>query len=240
MGLSLQIGSLDRLSPNDQQRQIVELFNKLENYLNAQVTVYVRNDAKKPYPHFKQGDILFDLLGAPQSLQIFEYNGKKLVPLTVASLVGGVTFDDITGQLNIISRGSGSGTDNSLYLKSNGAGGWELATPNQLIANFTAAVALAAYDPVTNSGQLADSTNLAHKGRVIGIVKAATAIGNVGQAVIEGTIIDAGWSLAPNTKLFLNGTTISATAPTTGFSQLLAIARTDMEVLVQPKHAIQL
>lgn len=240
MGLSLQIGSLDRLSPEDQQRQIVELFNRLESYLNGQVTVYVRNDAKKPYPKFKQSDILFDLLGAPGSLQLFEYNGKELVPLTFESLVGGVTFDNITGLLNIVTRGSGSGNDASLYLKSNGADGWELASISQIYVNFTAAVDLAAYDPVTNNGELADSDNLAHNGRVVGVVKAATFTGAIGLAIIEGTIIDPSWVWAPNTKLFLNGTTLSATAPTTGFSQMLAVARTDMEILIQPKHAILL
>lgn len=133
MSISLHIGSLDRLSPEDQQRQIVELFNRLESYLNGQVTVYVRDNLKKPFPKFKQGDLLFDLAEAPGSLQIYEWNGVELVPITVASLVGGITYDDIDGTLDLIAKGSGSGTDPTLFLKSDGAGGWELADPNDYV-----------------------------------------------------------------------------------------------------------
>ena len=127
MGISLQVSSLDRLTPNDKDRLFTELFKKLENYLNNQVTIYVRTDPKQVYPKFKKGDLLFDLTNAVGTIQLFVYNGVELLPLSFESLVGGIDFDDISGFINLITRGIGSGNDASLYLKSDGADHWELA-----------------------------------------------------------------------------------------------------------------
>jgi hypothetical protein len=79
--ISLQIGSLDRLSPEDQQRQIVELFNRLENYLNDQLVIHVRRNVKDPFPKFAVGDLLFDFTVEEGYVTIFQWDGKKLVPI---------------------------------------------------------------------------------------------------------------------------------------------------------------
>jgi hypothetical protein len=158
MPISLHAGPLERLSPEDKIRQIQELFHKLEDHINAQVEIYVKFSEKQKDPEFKKYDILLDLVVAPGFVTFFEWNGVELIPLAGGGDVGEITFDDITGDLDIIERGvgsglnpllflksdgadhwvlsdlnlisygSGSGGDNSLFLKSNGAGGWELAS----------------------------------------------------------------------------------------------------------------
>ena len=133
MPISLHAGPLERLSPEDKIRQIQELFHKLEDHINAQVEIYVKFSEKQKNPEFKKYDLLLDLVASPGFLTIFEWNGQELVPLAGGGAVGEITFDDITGDLDIVDRGVGSGTDDTLFLKSDGAEHWVLAALNLLL-----------------------------------------------------------------------------------------------------------
>jgi hypothetical protein len=99
---------------------------------------------------------------------------------------------------------------------------------------------LAAYVAVTATGALANSANLAHFGRVIGITSNAISSGFSGLLRDSGEVTNTGWSWTAGTKLFLNGTVLSSTPPTTGFSQLIAIARNSHTVFVQLEPPILL
>jgi hypothetical protein len=95
-----------------------------------------------------------------------------------------------------------------------------------------AAEALAAFRVVTVDGHLADSANLAHFGSVAGITKAAASAGFMALVAQSGELENPSWSWTPNTKLFLNGTALSATAPTSGFSQFVATAINATTILI--------
>lgn len=110
----------------------------------------------------------------------------------------------------------------------------------QILVDFLAAQDLQAYDPVTLLGTIGDSSVVTQRGKVIGLVMSDVESGFIGQAIIEGEIENPAWSWSPGTKLFLNGSTLSATPPTTGYSQQIAVAETDTSIVVQPKPAILL
>jgi hypothetical protein len=123
--------------------------------------------------------------------------------------------DYFTGQLLMVPRTTGSAS---------------LAAEETDIAEIQAAVDIPALSLITANGQIADSNNIAHFNRVVGIVMAAVLTGFIAEAVVEG---EPSWSWAPNSKLFLNGTTLSATPPSSGFSQLVGIARNVQTVFIR-------
>ena len=112
--------------------------------------------------------------------------------------------------------------------------------PSEVLVPFLAAVNLTQYQPVTVDGLLANSATLAHKNKVIGLVWATVASGFSGNALLEGEMTNPLWTWTAGSPLYLNGTTLSQTPPTTGFLQRIAVARTDMTIIIQPKHPILL
>jgi hypothetical protein len=100
------------------------------------------------------------------------------------------------------------------------------------LLDVQAAENIPAYTFITATGFKADSNNTAHFGKVIGIVQLATLIGFVASAVDEGEIQNPVWSWTPGAKLFINGTSISTTPPTSGFSQKVAVAENANTIIV--------
>jgi hypothetical protein len=80
------------------------------------------------------------------------------------------------------------------------------------------------YLPVTSTGVSANSSTIAHRGKVIGINNATVTSGFMGEAVGYGTITNSGWSWTIGDKIFLNGTALSTTAPSSGFIQFIGTA----------------
>ena len=119
------------------------------------------------------------------------------------------------------------------------AGASVAAEAEQVVIDFVASENLTQYDPVTLTGSKADSADLAGWNRVIGLVLEDVESGFMGRALVEG-IIEADWDWTPGTKLFLNGSVLSPIPPVNGFSQMIAVAQTDMAILVQPQPAIRL
>lgn len=129
--------------------------------------------------------------------------------------------------------------DGILYIKDTD-GNERIVGPSDLVVDFLAAVNLNQYDPVTVDGLLANSGTTAHKNKVIGLVWADVLSGHIGHALLEGEMTNPLWSWTAGSPLYLNGTSLSQTPPTTGFLQRIAVARTDMTIIIQPKHPILL
>lgn len=108
------------------------------------------------------------------------------------------------------------------------------------IVSVVAVDTIAEFDPVTILGNKADSGNSAHLGKVIGLSQAATAIGFVASVIVEGLAINGAWSWTPGAPIFLNGTTLSQTAPSTGFVQEIGIAKASDTIYVDLSMPVKL
>lgn len=93
-----------------------------------------------------------------------------------------------------------------------------------VLIDFSATAIISVFDPVTSFGTIADSTIIAQRNKVIGINTYAVGSGFIGQAVGFGKIVNNVWSWTIGDKIFLNGTTLSTTAPSTGFIQIIGTA----------------
>jgi hypothetical protein len=107
------------------------------------------------------------------------------------------------------------------------------------IVEVNATENIAALSFITANGKTADSGNTAHCSRVIGFVQNAALSGHAAQVIVEGDVTYSGWSWAPSQELFLNGTSISATPPNSGFSQLVAVAQSAQTIFVRLQQPIQ-
>lgn len=209
--------------------QIGEFASKLEDYLNGQVGIHFLLDKTKRRPTLTQGDLVFDFTDHPEFATLQQWDGKRLVPLNV---------ETIPGYIDLIQRGIGSGTDSRMFLASKGDGHWELRIPERI--EFQAAEVIPPFSLATATGRVANSNNFAYYNKVIGMVDVSVASGFIGYAFSEGELTNGAWAWTPGAKLFLNGTTLSATAPATGFSQLVAIARTSNTIIMRLAQAVLL
>lgn len=214
------------------QFQIGEILAILENYLNHEVSIHIvdQNNVNKRLPTMTKGDIVFDFTKSPGIATLQQWDGTKLVPLG---------FDTISGTIDLVERGDGSGTNPNLFLASDGNGGWELRIPEEPL-EFLAAEAIPPFSLATAQGNIADSNNFAHYNKVIGMVDVAVPNGTIGYAKDDSEVTNLSWAWSPGSKLFLNGTTLSVTPPTTGFSQLIAVARTPQIIIMKMAQAVLL
>lgn len=97
-----------------------------------------------------------------------------------------------------------------------------------------------AFTFITFTGFKVDSSNLGHYGKVFGLVPMATNTGFIANVMEEGEVTNPSWSWSPGTKLFINGTTISSTPPSSGFSQLVAVAKSADTIVVRIEPPILL
>lgn len=93
-----------------------------------------------------------------------------------------------------------------------------------VLIDFSATALINAFDPVTSLGTVADSSIVAQRNKVIGLAIATVGSGFVGQAVGFGKITNSLWSWTIGDKIFLNATSLSTTAPSTGFIQIIGTA----------------
>lgn len=102
--------------------------------------------------------------------------------------------------------------------------------------SFNAQENILAFQAVTSDGKLGNSNLIQQKNKIIGIAQSNVNTGFVGNATGFGTIQNPSWNWTIGDKIFLNGTSLSSTAPSTGFSILLATAtKTDtIDVIIQP------
>jgi hypothetical protein len=97
--------------------QIGEFVNKLEDYLNSQIGIHFLQDNRRR-PTLIAGDLVFDFTNHPEFATLQQWDGEKLIPLDLSA---------ISGYIDLVAQGIGSGTDASLFLRSDGAGHWVLA-----------------------------------------------------------------------------------------------------------------
>lgn len=90
----------------------------------------------------------------------------------------------------------------------------------KIFVDVVAAENLSKYDVVTVDGYKADSSNLGHINKVLGIIINDTVVGVLGQVQILGEIINTDWTWS-GSLLFLNGTSIQSTPPTSGFLKII-------------------
>jgi hypothetical protein len=113
--------------------------------------------------------------------------------------------------------------------------------PNGLNGNLSEIVAsesLTAFSVVNGDGTKSDSTNILKRGQAIGIVTENINSGFSGEVVLFGEITNNSWNFTAGQILYLNGTTISATAPSTGFIQRLGVAITSIKIDLQIQQTI--
>ena len=124
--------------------------------------------------------------------------------------------------------------DDGLTLTEIGLGtarvGAEIAT---IIITIVASENVPAFRVITSGGNIADSTFIAHRGRVVGITLEAIASGFSGLVAKEGKVENPAWSWATGDILYLNGTALSTAAPSSGFSQAIGVAKNATTVIVR-------
>lgn len=118
MSLSLPRNLQNAQDIDDFKQQVGEMVNRLEDYLNGQVSVFIIERQRQRRPSYKKGDLVFDLTIKPGFATLQQWDSKKLIPLN---------FGSISGLVNLVLQGTGGGTNSSLFLRSDGVGGWVLA-----------------------------------------------------------------------------------------------------------------
>ncbi len=90
-----------------------------------------------------------------------------------------------------------------------------------------------AYYVVTSTGVAASSNDVTHIGRVVGIITENAQAGKSQIVIVSGMIINPTWSFIPGSPVYLNGNTLSNTAPSSGFVQRIGVATSANTLIVQ-------
>lgn len=106
-------------------------------------------------------------------------------------------------------------------------------------ASYVSAILVPAYSIVTVSGEIADSSNVNHRNKILGMDISGTTFNTGGKAVYSGIIEKLSWNWS-GSVLFLNGTSLSSTPPTTGFCCEIAKVLSPTSILIGIKKAILL
>lgn len=112
--------------------------------------------------------------------------------------------------------------------------------PGSLVTNFIAQEAITAYKVVTANGFQANSLNLLHRGKIIGIAISSVANGFGGTTVAIGEITNPAWVWVIGDIIYLNGTSLSTTPPSTGFIQPIGVVTASNRIDVQLKQSVLL
>lgn len=119
--------------PETLRLKLGEFARSIEDLFNQQVSIFVTYAQNQPIPTLSKGDIVMDFSANRGFATLQQYDGRKLVPLSIAST-------SIIGLVNLITQGTGSGSNPALFLRSDGANGWVLAAPPAGFANPMTAV----------------------------------------------------------------------------------------------------
>jgi len=99
---------------------------------------------------------------------------------------------------------------------------------------------ITAYTVVTATGVMADSADVTHRNIIAGIASESFIAGISGAVVTSGYIVNTGWSWTKGDVIYLNGTSLSVTPPTTGFRVVIGTALSATELCVKISESILL
>jgi predicted RecA/RadA family phage recombinase len=121
----------------------------------------------------------------------------------------------------------------------------EAATKNYVdsVANVQSVVAaesISAFQVITVTGARANSNTIAQIGKILGITQAAINAGFSGNVTVVGEIDNPSWAWTTGDLIYLNGNTLSTTAPSSGFSQQIGAAVTSTRINVELGPAVLL
>lgn len=99
----------------------------------------------------------------------------------------------------------------------------------------------AAFDVVTVDGKIADQSMVTQAGRVAGVSMTAPAVGFPVDVIFHGEIENPAWTFTEGDILFLDVSgKLTTTAPASGFSQIVATAKSPTKILVDIQEPILL
>ena len=139
---------------------------------------------------------------------------------------------------NICTSGSGSGDMTKIVYDSNNNG--VVDSSESIILTIVANESIPQFQLMTSTGYIADSSNLAHINRVSGISINAITQNTSGEVLAYGKITNTNWNFTTGNILFLNGTAISETAPTSGFICQIGKVVNSNTILIDIKDCIKL
>lgn len=112
--------------------------------------------------------------------------------------------------------------------------------PSAANASIVATENIPAFVAVTTSGKIADSGNLAHLGKVVGISTAAIANGFSGDVQFIGEMVNALWAWTAGDSIFVNGAGLSSIAPSTGWSKKMGTAKNATTIIIEMEDTVLL
>jgi len=139
---------------------------------------------------------------------------------------------------NICTSGSGSGDMTKIIYDSNNNG--VVDSSESIILTIVANEDIPQFQMMTSTGYIADSNNLAHIDRVSGISIKAITNNTSGEVLAYGKITNINWNFTVGSILFLNGTAISQTPPTSGFICQIGKVINSNTILINIKDCIKL
>lgn len=122
-----------------------------------------------------------------------------------------------------ISSGSGSGPE-----------------PFVISVPFLATQNILKHQVVTASGQVADSSSVNQRDRILGIAEADVSAGFIGNAITEGIVQDSSFTFTVGLPIFLNGVSLSNTPPASGFSMILGVVTRVDKINVSLRRSVLL
>ena len=102
--------------------------------------------------------------------------------------------------------------------------------------SINATVNISAYQAVNIDGTLTDSSLVNKRDLCLGLATANINSGFSGNVQLIGNITNPAWNWSTNDLIYINGTTLSKTPPSTGFIQIIgkAINATTIEININP------
>lgn len=100
-------------------------------------------------------------------------------------------------------------------------------------AEYIAAATINQYQVATADGLLANSATAAHGEKILGVAHENVVALDPGLAQYSAEIVNGAWTWTPGGMIFLNGTSLSQTAPVTGFRIQIGVAITATKMLVR-------
>ena len=104
---------------------------------------------------------------------------------------------------------------------------------------IVAAESIPAFSPVKINGLIANSATPADNGRLAGIASTSIVSGFTGNVRKDGLLVTS-LTLTPNLDVFVNGTSLSNTPPTSGWVQKVGLAKSVNTILIEIGPAILL